>query len=168
MVYYYCHFANNQDESLPFLRWVVAQLCHMSSRIPEEIMNLYRKRHEPNLTSMLQGLSAVLREFDTVYVTIDAIDESLPRENTLTVLRHLATDSRFTKIQLLATSRQYIDIENEFADISVPVSMTNPLVKEDIRLYVRSELRSKRGFRGWPGDLLLETEQALAEGAKGM
>lgn len=168
MVYYYCHFANNQDESLPLSRWVVAQLCRKSARIPEEVMNLYRMRHEPNLTSVLQALGSILQEFDTVYIMVDGVDESLPRENTLRVLRDLATDNRFTKIRLLATSRQYIDIENVFSDISASVSMTNSLVMQDIRLYVRSELRSRRGFRNWPEDLLLETENELSKGAKGM
>lgn len=168
MVYYYCYFANNQDESLHLLRWILAQLCRKSTRIPEEVMYLYRMRHEPSLANMLQALSSILGDFDTVYVMIDAIDESLPRENTLKVLRDLATDDRFGKIRLFATSRQYVDIENAFSDISVSVSMSNPLVMEDIRLYVRSELRSRRGFSGWPQDLLVETENALSEGAKGM
>lgn len=53
-------------------------------------------------------------------------------------------------------------------ELSVSVSMANPFVEEDIRLLVRSTLRSDPKFRRWPQELLDEVERALPAGAKGM
>ncbi|MCJ1452480.1 hypothetical protein MMC28_002823 [Mycoblastus sanguinarius] len=99
---------------------------------------------------------------------VDAIDESNPREDLLKVFQDLVTDSRFEKVQLLASSRDYIDIERVMGEISVSVSMANPFVEEDIRLHVRVTLQSNRKFVRWPQDLLDEVEDTISRGAKGM
>jgi hypothetical protein len=168
VVYYYCYFAQNQDEAKPLLRWLIGQLCRKSGAVPHEIMGLFQISHEPSLVQLLHALHSILQEFDTVYFVIDAVDESLPRETLVKVIRDLATDQRFAKIRLLVTSREYIDIETAFSPISIAVSMTNELVTEDIQIYVHATLRSHAKFANWPQDLLLEVEEALAKGAKGM
>jgi hypothetical protein len=71
-------------------------------------------------------------------------------------------------IQLLATSREHIDIENTMRNISTCLSMSNPSVEGDIRLQVRSSLRTHPKFRRWPDDLLTEVEDAVSKGANGM
>jgi hypothetical protein len=103
-----------------------------------------------------------------MYIVTDAIDESMPRDDMLRVLRDLATDSRFKKVQLLSTSRQYIDIEKVMQQISVWVSMCNPLLDEDIKLYVRSQLHANSKFKHWALHLREEVVEALSSGAKGM
>jgi hypothetical protein len=77
-------------------------------------------------------------------------------------------DARFHKVQLLATSRRYIDIENNMQEISIPVSMSNPLVDEDIRLYVRAKVDTNPKLKRWPLHLKDEVVEALSNGAKGM
>ena len=167
-VYYYCHFVRNQDEAKPLLRWLIGQLCRQSGAVPGEIMSLFQIDHEPNLLQLLSALESVLREFDQVHFIIDAVDESFPRETLLKVIRDLATDQRFQNIRLLATSREYIDIEAVFSSISTAMPMANDLVAEDIRIYARATLRSYYEFAHWPRDLLVDVEDALAVGAKGM
>jgi NACHT domain len=168
VIYYYCYFANNQDEANPLLKWFIGQLCRKSKAIPREIMDLYHNNHEPTLTQLLQALDCILQEFDSIYILIDAVDESLPRDNLIRVIRDLVTDQRFSKIRVLATSREYIDIETTFSPISISVSMSNDLVTEDIGVYVSSTLRSNPKFVNWQQDLLLEVEETLSKGAKGM
>lgn len=168
VVYYYCYFAQNQDEARPLLRWLIGQLCRNSSTVPSEIMELFRINHEPSLLQLLQALHSILQKFDAVYLMIDAVDESLPRDSLINVIRDLATDQQFQKIRLLATSREYLDIETTFSPISTAVSMVNELVTEDIRTYVHSTLQTHTRFANWPQDLLLDVEEALAKGAKGM
>lgn len=99
---------------------------------------------------------------------IDDIDESMPRDDVLKVFRDLITDSRFEKVQLLASSREYIDIERVMEQFSVSVSMASPWVEEDIRLYVRLTVRSNPRFEWWPQELLDEVETAVSTGARRM
>lgn len=167
-VYYYCYFGNNQDESAPFLRWIINKFCRQAKLVPTCLNNLYEQGGEPSLTELLSALEAILEVYDNVYIVIDAVDESMPRDDLLRVLRDLLTDSRFKKLQLLASSRQYIDIEKVMEPISVPVSMTNPLLDEDIKLYVRLRLSTNHKFKDWPQRLLDEVLEVLSTKAKGM
>lgn len=168
LVYYYCWFENNQDESEPLLRWLVTQLCRQAKRMPPKLVDLYQRKHQPTTIHLLTALETILDDFDLVYFVVDAVDESDPRDNILKVLRDLVTDPRFAKIRLLATSREYYDIETCFTNISTSVSMSNPVVTEDIRVYVYSQLRSNYRFKDWPPDLLREVEDAISKGAHGM
>lgn len=167
-VYYYCYFARNQGEAAPFLRWLLGQLCRQSKLVPSGIDQLFQPKHAPSISQLLNALQIILKEFGAVFVIIDAIDESQSREDLLKIIRDLATDHRFDKIRLLASSREYYDIEVCFSDISSKVSMNNPVVEDDIGRYVHSALVSNRKFQAWPPSLIAEVEGALAKGAKGM
>jgi NACHT domain len=167
-VYYYFYFGHNQDEAVPFLRWLINQLCRQADLVPGNVYKMYKHGGEPSLVELLKALEDILDKFEITYVVADAIDESNPREDLLKVFRDLITDSRFKKLQLLASSREYIDIERVMGEFSVSVSMANPFVEEDIRLHVRSTLQSDPKFRRWPQELLDEVENAVSTGAKGM
>lgn len=92
----------------------------------------------------------------------------MPRDDLLRVTRDIATDSRFHKIRLLVISREYINIENVMQPISASMSMSNPLVEEDIRLYVRSQLKTNRNLKRWPQHLKDEVVKILPIKSKGM
>jgi hypothetical protein len=167
-VSYYCYYARQQDEAVPLLRWLLNQLCRKAQSVPGHVYKMYNLGGEPSLIELLRALEEVLDMFDLVYIMVDAIDESMPREDILRVFRDLMTDSRFGKVQLLASSREYIDIERTMESFSVPVSMANPFNEEDIRLCVQSLIQSNPMFKRWPAVLLDEIEVAVSEGAKGM
>ncbi|KAK2787291.1 hypothetical protein FQN53_005450 [Emmonsiellopsis sp. PD_33] len=167
-VYYYCYFAHNQDETAPLLRWIIGQLCRQAKAIPNDLTELYQRAQEPRIPQLLDALESILDQFDIVFIMVDAVDESLPRETLLKVLRDFATDNRFGKIRLLATSREYFDIETCFSPISVSLSTNHPELENDIQIYVHSELARNRKFKTWPPALLIEVEDSLAKGSKGM
>ena len=167
-VYYYCYFGRNQNEAAPFLRWLVNQLCRQANSTPRYVYGLYEECGEPSLEELLIAVGEVLGELDCTYLAIDALDESIPRNDLLHVLRTLPTESKFQKVQLLASSREYIDIEKVMGEFSVSVSMANPCVEEDIRLHVRSSLESNWKFKRWPQKLLDEVEDTLSRDAQGM
>jgi hypothetical protein len=166
--YYYCYFGHNQDEASPFLRWAIAQLCRQANCVSEFVHQLYKQGGQPSLTELMLALEITLQGFDIAYITIDALDESKPREDLLRVIRDLATDSRFSKIHCIVTSRTYIDIEQSLEPISHSMAMSNALVDEDIRKHVHSALHSETRFQRWPADILTEVEDALVHGSKGM
>ncbi|KAH8894321.1 hypothetical protein GQ53DRAFT_839931 [Thozetella sp. PMI_491] len=110
-VYYYCLHSRNHCETLPFLRWLLSELCHQSGGIPQLVEQLYTNSREPTMEQLLLCLEFILADFDTVFVVIDALDESQPRQALLELAKELVTDARFKKLQILATSREYHDIE---------------------------------------------------------
>ncbi|KAF5507260.1 hypothetical protein CGCA056_v013701 [Colletotrichum aenigma] len=122
----------------------------------------------PSSKDLLIAIERELEHFNEVYITVDAIDESNPREDFLTVIRHLATDARFKKIRLLLTSREYFDIETVMTEFSTSISMKNEFLDADIRLYTESRLRNEKHVRNWPAQLQQETVEALSNGAQGM
>jgi hypothetical protein len=117
---------------------------------------------------LLATLEKVLQAFDRVFLVVDAVDESLHRENLLRVLQDLVLGGQFENVRVLATSREYIDIEEVMRDISTPISMRNPLLDEDIVLYIRSKLDSHPKLRRWPEQTRYEVLRALATEANGM
>lgn len=145
-VFYYCYFGHNQDEAKPFLQWLINRLCREADVVPNSVYKMYKYGGEANLEELLKALEEVLHNFNIIYVIIDAIDESNSRENLLSILRNMVTDPRFKNIQLLASSREYIDIERVMKEISKPVSMANSHVEDDIRQFVRSNLQSNPNF----------------------
>jgi NACHT domain len=168
LIYYYCYFEHHQDETSSFLRWILCQLCRQAEVVPAQVYQLYKVGTEPSYVELLDALELILGRFELVYVVIDALDESNPRADLLKVVRDLSTDMRFVKIKILATSREYIDIEKTMEGISTGVSMSNPFVEEDIRTRIKSLLDSNPKFQRWPKHLLDEVESKISKGAKGM
>ncbi|KAH6699767.1 hypothetical protein BKA61DRAFT_496302 [Leptodontidium sp. MPI-SDFR-AT-0119] len=166
--YYYCYFGHSQDEAMPFLRWVIAQLSRQAEVVSTLVHDLFRRGGEPSIQELLDSLEQLLQSFGNVYIVIDAIDESNPCDNLLEVIHTLVTDPRFSHLQILVTSREYIEIERVMEKISISVPMSNSLVEQDIRIYVRSILQSNGKFQTWSNDLLKEVEDAVSTQAKGM
>lgn len=167
-VYYYCYFGRNQDETEPLLRWVIVQLCQQAGYVPKNLSTAYRNGHELGVKELLSVLEAVLGAFDTAFVTIDALDESMPYANLLACLKVIMTEARFNKVRLLMTSRQYLDIEQSIKPHAVSFPMLNEYVEKDLRIYITSQLQSHPKFRAWPTALIEEVNIALVKGAKGM
>lgn len=136
--------------------------------MPAELYKFYKCGESPSLADLFYVLERILQAFDCVYIILDAIDESTPRADLLRVVQDVLTDPRFGKIQVLATSRDYIDIRESMKDISAPISMANPLLDEDIRLFVQARLRTHPKLRLWPASVRDEAVEALSTKAKGM
>lgn len=166
--YYYCHFGRSQDETGPFLDWITAQLCQQAAFIPRELEKAYNSELHSGTRAQLEILAAVLDRFDVVFITIDAIDESMPYDNLLDALIHLMTEPRFDKLRLLLTSREYFDIEQAIKPHAVSLPMENRLVQEDIQTYISSRLSKHHVFYSWPAEFLKEIAKALAQRANGM
>jgi Cdc6-like AAA superfamily ATPase len=172
-LYYYCSFLHGQeerrDEALPFLFWVVSQLCRRCDHIPLHLIPLYRKNNVPSFQDLEVALQKLLANFDVLYIVVDAVDESNPRDNLLKVLQDIVTQPNYAKIQLLATSRRYSDIEEVLRPLSEPtLPMSNSIVDVDIRTYVNTIIKQNKYFVRWPGTLRNEIVESLVRGAQGM
>ena len=167
-VYYYCYFAHNQDEAKPLLKWVISRLCREAGYIPTYVHNLSKHGAEPSLTALLEAVAQMLVSFETVYIVVDAIDESSSQDDLLQIMQSLVTDQRFKTLQIVASSREYINIERTMSSFSVSIPMNNSFVERDIRHHVHSNLESNPRFENWPRDLLYEVEESITTGARGM
>lgn len=167
-VWYYYYFGHNQDESTSLLKWILSRLCREANEVSDHIWKLFKYGGTPSLEDLLIAIELELERFDEVYITVDAIDESKPREDLLKVIRHLAIEARFNKIRLLLTSREYFDIETVVTEFSMSISMKNEFLDADIRLYAESRLKTEKHVRDWPAELQQETVEALSNGAQGM
>lgn len=167
-LYYYCSYRHHQDETVPFLSWIATQLCRHLGRIPGIIADRHHLRKEVTITDLKIAIKTLLDDVDIVYIILDAVDESNPRQDLLSVIVDLSTDEGFAKTRLLATSRDYIDIESSLRPIAVSIPMSNPIVDVDIRRYVCVALQENRRLRRWPDSLKEEILEALVHGSKGM
>lgn len=165
--YYYCHYSHNQDEALPFLSWTISQLCRQVEQMPHQLKRLRDRGCEPTIPELENVLELALMHVKRLYVVVDAVDESTPREGLVRLLATMSLDSRFQKVRILATSRQYLDIERVFSGVSVAISMANPYVNDDIESYVRARLASSYRLSRW-GNWLPDIERELISKAKGM
>ncbi|KAK3377117.1 hypothetical protein B0T24DRAFT_523598 [Lasiosphaeria ovina] len=165
--YYYCHYSNGQDESLPLISWVVSQVCRQLSWAPSQLKQLHDRGCEPTLSELQYVLELALVRLESLFIVIDAVDESTPRDELVRFIASMALDSRFRKVRILVTSRKYWDIERFFSGISTSISMKNRYVDADIERHIRSRLNSSFRLQRWR-DSFQEIEDALVGKANGM
>jgi len=186
ITYYYCHYTNKHhrgnmtgmgysqedaelDTAHQLLKWIIGELCWHTQKIPTTLLkDFYDKNRNPNMQHLEEMLETALASFDgTCYLVIDAVDESSPRRELLHLISALSTDdARFGNLRILATSRLYADINDALLPISTTLPMSNHLVDDDIRKFVRSRLHSNRLLRSLP--FASEIEERLVAGANGM
>lgn len=165
--YYYCHYSHNEDEAAPFLRWVVSQVCRQTKRVSQRLRAIHDSGCNPTMPELQQALEEALGQVDSLYVVVDAVDESSPRESLVRLIATLALDGRFCKVRIGVTSRQYLEIERVFSGISISMSMSNPLVDVDIRRFTHAKLAASYRLQRWQ-HWHRDIEEALVAGARGM
>lgn len=165
--YYYCHYSNDQDESLPLLSWVVSQVCRQLRWAPSQLKQLHDRGCEPTISELQYVLELALIRLKNLFIVVDAVDESNPREELVRLLATVALDNRFQNVRILATSRKYWDIERFLSGISTCISMKNQHVDADIEHHIRRRLNSSFRLQRWR-DSFQEIEDALVRNANGM
>lgn len=168
LYYYYSYRHTSEDGSSALLKWIISQLCRETETIPEVVVDMYDKNTTHNFAQLLKALGALVMPLDVVYIVIDAVDECNNRADLLALIRTLMSDLTFVKLRLLVTSRNYLDIDEALKPLSMPISMSNPLVDDDIRIYITSKLDANPKVSNWPPALKTEVVDALVKGAKGM
>ncbi|KAF2996955.1 hypothetical protein E8E14_002999 [Neopestalotiopsis sp. 37M] len=168
VAYYYCHHSRNRDETMPLLQHIVKQLISQINYVPTTIYDRHNRADKLDMDDLLLCLQELAHKFETgVRVIIDAVDESKPRHNLMSLLLTLGTDERFRKLSLLVTSRPEPDIVERmrpYLEAIHEISMANPGVQRDIQSFVHSELVKLP----WPETLKEDVEASLVGGAKGM
>jgi hypothetical protein len=113
--------------------------------IPDDVSKLYLKHHEKRTKATVEEytdlLRSVTKQFSTVYVIIDALDECVDENGKPIWVQLVRTlKNSVSKLHLLYSSRQIEDIA------CVLVGSTRIEVEasdDDIRSYVRAEVKSR-------------------------
>ena len=127
---------------------------------------MHRLNHQPDMDVLMDALDVLLSRMKTVYLVVDAVDESRPYADLLVLLETLVTDVRFQKLQVVATSREYVEIESALSRFTMSIPMSNDEVDKDIRTYAEAEIDRK--CTKWASDLKADVLDAVVLGAKGM
>ncbi|KAK4223060.1 hypothetical protein QBC38DRAFT_517805 [Podospora fimiseda] len=170
--YYYCHYSRNQDETAPFLGWVLSCLCRHTGLIPYMLKTHLREDPETELSikQLLECIEAVLlslKDGEKAFVVLDAVDESKNRTGLLMVIAALGKEHRFRKVPIAVTSRRYSDIQEALKDVSMHLDIS-PFVNHDIVVYVRETIGKDRRFTDWPTGLQENVTKNLTARAQGM
>ncbi|KAI0448038.1 hypothetical protein F4803DRAFT_567666 [Xylaria telfairii] len=172
--YYYCLYSREQDETVPFLKFILRLLCKQNrNMVLPRLQEAYSREEGLSVEDLLDCLEELSHEYENgVYIIIDAVDESKPRENLLRVLCQIGTDKRFRKVSLLFTSREENDIMEHITQLGnsvAHISMSNPHVRDDIKRYIHQQLTTDRFFcRHYQPELISYVESHLTQKAKGM
>jgi hypothetical protein len=148
------------------IRWMISQLIRKTRHVPNVLLTDYENDHHPSFRTMKEALSELQLHVQTVYLFVDAVDESQPRAELLLFLEEIVTNPNFGRIQLLATSRRYHDITSVLTRISHPISMSNGEVDKDIRRFIAARLEVK--FLGWRAKYKANILEVLVAKAQGM
>ncbi|EPE07608.1 ankyrin repeat protein [Ophiostoma piceae UAMH 11346] len=165
VVYFYCLYSKHRDEGEPFLRSVLAQLCRKLESIPDTLMRAFQDDTQVHISELLAAISECMTQLDAAYVVVDAVDESSRPTDTyrsvdekrgstkiFQALIALAKEARFNRMQIMASSRALLDIEEAFQDIHEKIVMNFDDNSEDIRTFIDTALRAPV-FQWWPSAL---------------
>jgi hypothetical protein len=170
--YYYCHYSRDQDETKPFLKWVVRDLSRQAGYyLPRKLDDCYKSDTDPSVEDLLECLQELSTRFPRTYVIVDAVDESRPRDRLLEVLNTIGANSRFRDISLLFTSRKETEIQEavqEVKEYCEEISMAKPEVRDDIRHFIEAEMRRISPWQSLSPVFLAEIRDTLVQGARGM
>lgn len=133
-------------------------------------------QHQPSRATLLKIIQAIINNFDSVFIIIDALDEcptiNDERDKLLDTICELLS-WKCPSLHLLCTSRKEIDIENVFMN-DLPrevafqtIQLSADDVAADIKTFLHSQL-SGRKFASWDSASKEEVERKLADRANGM
>lgn len=179
-LYFYFDFNDTSKQSLEnAVRSLVTQLYGKRKDVQRQVDSLYSScengRRQPSIDSLCKAFQDMIQQAGEVWVILDALDECPKRkEHSTEGLLHWIESiqsSQEMNVHLLVTSRREEDIKSAIETWSRTeniIAIQSDLVKEDIRAYVRKEIRQNlRTWKDRPG-IQKEIEDTLTGKADGM
>lgn len=150
LAFIYCAYRSRMEQTLYYLLTsLLRRLVQTLGRIPRYIDETYERLKDIGkleVEECVDLLCSVSKEYQTVYIVIDAADEC-DEETLRRLFTHINEVKRFTKLRLMVTSRFVKSIDNmlhdqfgDFAKLEVKAS------DMDIRHYFDSR---RPGFQGF-------------------
>jgi hypothetical protein len=172
VAYFYFDFNDVQKQTVEgCLRSLLRNLS--ARELPAIVEVLHKQAQErnvqPGLDALTNTLKAVLQQASLTFIVIDALDECKEVKN---LMEKIAEIKRWELpgVRILATSRTEPGIAKIMDVLARPICLETKLVDEDIKSFVKQNLRSDGPLERWSGDAKAkqEIEDALAAGSNGM
>lgn len=120
--------------------------------------------------ALMDCLHQIVREFDEVYILLDALDESPQGRHQSDMLQGLTEMRAWAEpgLHILVTSREEVDIRDELdAAEDEIVELKIKVIDRDIAAFTSKHLRQNRRLRRWE-KYHDQIEAVLIQGAKGV
>jgi NACHT domain len=168
-LYFYFDFSDSAKQKV--INMLYSFLSQLSiNHIPSDVRKLYEVcgdgAREATVTQLTTTLLSITRELKSVYIIVDALDESSDRGTLPAVIRDLCQSDQ---INMLITSRHEQDLKSaltELMDYIIPIQ--NECVDVDIRQHVERCLRTDRTLCLWNDTLKATMTATLVSKAHGM
>ena len=153
------------------IRSLISQFSHQRGGTPTELADLYKRcgdHQQPSVSQLQDALRDILDGFSHAYIFIDALDECTDRENTLSWVNTLISDTERTpgNLHILVTSRPERDIETVFMTFDPdPIDIGQVASNQDISNYLELHMKSK--FKQYSETTRKKIESGLRERAEG-
>jgi hypothetical protein len=178
VAYFYFDFSNIlKQEYGKMLRSLIKQLSEQLRYTSDSLERLFTactsgSGQPPTDEALLNTLGQLVKDFDQVYIILDALDECAERLPLLDGLMEMHNWNH-PALHILVTSREEKDIEDELIDLlekEQKVLIHKSFIEADIRAYIASRLQTDRNLRRWRKDdeVQLTIANRLIEKADGM
>jgi hypothetical protein len=162
VAFFYCDYRDREQQTIVnmiggLLKQAITALRKPSSEFIGPLLKTKKGRNKLDLEDALGVLSQILREFDRVYICIDALDECTeePRRDLIRCLKGLSnpdpTESEPVEIRLFVTGRphikDYVVTHFAIAGSLIPLAMELKTRNEDIAAYINYKLKMDTGVK---------------------
>ena len=153
MTFVYCNY-NESRSPATYIRLAIKQLCRRMQNLPVALDETYEKHFrncsQPNNNELQSAFLAIVRQFNSVFLVLDALDEcTLDQRIGLYeffsgVVGCSVTSAGQGIVKLFVTSRKGSDIERAFHQQSFPtIKIEAAKVDSDIEIYVKAQIEQR-------------------------
>lgn len=173
VAYFYFDFNDSEKQRTEMLlRSLIVQLAAQCPNLPESLQSAHSRsqssQEQPTMGEMTSILYQMLKNFNTTYILLDALDECTDRQDLLNFIEVLIC-WKISSLHVLATSRKENDIIMSLESlITCQLSIQNARVDADIRLHILERLSNDPRLKRLPADVQTEIHDNLIKGANGM
>jgi Asp-tRNA(Asn)/Glu-tRNA(Gln) amidotransferase C subunit len=127
------------------------------------------KRDRPSIQLLEDVLSDLLKEADTPYLVVDALDECSEEEREQVLEGFKRITQAVPKTRLLMTSRREIDIEDLMTSwCKTWLRITEAAVNEDIEIFIKNALATNKKLVKLRSDTKKKIEEVFREKSEGI
>jgi hypothetical protein len=172
-VYFYFDFNDIEKQQYEkMIRSLIKQLSVQCTSISKALESLFSSckngERQPKISELLTTLQQMAREFDEIFIILDALDECKDRQELLDGIEEIS-GWKFGKLHITVTSRREKDIEETLEPlVTDQICIQNALVDADIHIHLHERLRNDPKLKAWPANVQREIKETLMDGAHGM
>ncbi|KAJ5523568.1 hypothetical protein N7513_013112 [Penicillium frequentans] len=171
VAFFYLKFTDDSKQDVSaVLRAFFLQLSVQLPGAEQDLQRLYSSygTGTPPKEVLQAYMQRIVQRFNKVFIFLDALDESLRFEGRSDVLSTIKTMQNWSKLHLLVTSQDLVDIRDALISPAThEVQMNNSGVDEDIARFVSSRLEASKELKRFQGDHY-RIQQALTSRAQGV